>query len=38
MASRRVYTTLQKMPAAAGHIWVEARPFGLSTSNDPRGH
>ena len=29
---------LKPMPAAAGHVWVEARPFAIATSNDqPRG-
>jgi hypothetical protein len=36
MASR-VYLPLMHMPAAAGHQWVEARPFAILTSNDPRG-
>jgi hypothetical protein len=35
MASRRLYTAHQQMPAAAGHLWVEA--LAIATSNDPRG-
>jgi hypothetical protein len=38
MACRRLHTTLKQMPAAAGHVWVEARPFAITTSNAPRGH
>jgi hypothetical protein len=37
MAASRLYTALKQMPAAAGHSWVEARPFAILTSNDPRG-
>jgi hypothetical protein len=37
MASSRLYTALKQMPAAAGHVWVQARPFAITTSNDPRG-
>jgi hypothetical protein len=37
MASR-LHLPLKPMPAAAGHLWVEARPFAIATSNDqPRG-
>jgi hypothetical protein len=37
MASR-LYLPLKPMPAAAGHSWVEARPFGIAPTNDqPRG-
>ena len=37
MASR-LYLSVKPMPAAAGHMWVEARPFAILTSNDqPRG-
>jgi hypothetical protein len=36
MASR-VHLPIKPMPAAAGHQWVEARPFAILTSNDPRG-
>jgi hypothetical protein len=37
MASR-VHLSLKPMPAAAGHMWVEARPFAILTPNDqPRG-
>jgi hypothetical protein len=36
MASR-AYLALMPKPAAAGHQWVEARPFAILTSNDPRG-
>jgi hypothetical protein len=36
MASR-VHLPMKPMPAAAaGHQWVEARPFAILTSNDPR--
>jgi hypothetical protein len=38
MASCRRYLPLKSMPAAAGHLWVEARPFAIAPSNDqPRG-
>jgi hypothetical protein len=36
MASRLTLALMPK-PAAAGHSWVEARPFAILTSNDPRG-
>jgi hypothetical protein len=37
MASR-LHLSLKPMPAAAGHMWVEARPFAILTPNDqPRG-
>jgi hypothetical protein len=37
MASR-VSLALMPKPAAAGHAWVEARPFSITTLNDqPRG-
>jgi len=37
MATSRLYLH-KPMPAAAGHSWVEARPFAIATSNDqPRG-
>jgi hypothetical protein len=37
MASR-LFLALMPKPAAAGHSWVEARPFAIATSNDqPRG-
>jgi hypothetical protein len=36
MASR-LYLPMKPMPAAAGHMWVEARPFAILTSNQPRG-
>jgi hypothetical protein len=36
MASR-LYLPTKLMPAVAGHQWVEARPFAILTSNDPRG-
>jgi hypothetical protein len=38
MAASRLYTAPEQMPAAAGHAWVEVRPFAILTSNDPRGH
>jgi len=38
MASSRLYTALQPMPAAAGQVCSKARPFAIATSNDPRGH
>jgi hypothetical protein len=38
MAASRPYTAHKQTPAAAGHEWVEARPFAILTSNDPRGH
>jgi hypothetical protein len=31
------FPTLESMPAAAGHSKVEVRPFGIATTNDPRG-
>jgi hypothetical protein len=38
MATSRMYLSLKRMPAAAGHSWVKARPFAIATSNDqPRG-
>jgi hypothetical protein len=38
MASSRLYLTLEKMPAAAGHSWVGARTFAIASTNDqPRG-
>jgi hypothetical protein len=34
-----LYLPMKQMPAAAaGHQWVEARPFAILTSNDPRGY
>jgi hypothetical protein len=36
MASR-LYLPLKPMPAAAGHSWVEARPFAILTNDQPRG-
>jgi hypothetical protein len=38
MASRRLHAALEQMPAAAGHAWVQARPFAITPSNDPRGY
>jgi len=35
MASR-LYLTLKPMPAAVGHQRVEAQPFAILASNDPR--
>jgi hypothetical protein len=37
MATSRLYL-LKPMLAAAGHSWVEARPFAIAITNDqPRG-
>jgi hypothetical protein len=38
MASSRLHTALEQMPAAAGHAWVEARTFAILTPNAPRGY
>jgi hypothetical protein len=38
MATSRLSLTPKQMPAAAGHAWVETRPFAILTSSDPRGY
>jgi hypothetical protein len=36
MVTSRMYL-LKLTPADAGHAWVEARPFAIAMTNQPRG-